>query len=186
MRKNILLWINFLLVLFLLSACDGLKKSFGSSADNKSYAESIIGIHQEEEGNKLILLGVKHNYTLINETEIYELLKNQKLLDLNPENLRFNIFVKEYQSSDISLTIFAHFEVSKLSSEQKTWLDEQGYPIELRANLGTKKTEPKPEPVPTYIIYIERKGQREVKETSSNMIALNPPIDFEVNEYISR
>ena len=185
MKKYILLLIGIITILSLFTACGGLKKSFGSSSYNKSYSETLSALYHIKKSDKVVLLGAKHNYSFTNAVPIIQLLENQTLLALNSENFRLNIEVKEYKSSDITLTIFAHFEVSKLNEKQKSWLKEHKYPIELRA-FGGKKTEPKPKKVPTYIVHIERKGKRETKQTYQKATLLSSPISLEVSEHISR
>ena len=185
MKRYIPLLISTLAILTLLTSCGGLKKSFGSSSYNKSYRETLSALYHVKKSDKVILLGAKHNYSFTHGIPIAQLLKNQRLLALNPKNFRLDIAVKEYQSSEITLTIFAHFEVSKLNKKQKSWLKEHKYPIELRA-FGGKKTEPKPKKVPTYIVHIEHKGKREPKQTYQKATLLSSPISLEVSEHIRR
>ena len=185
MKKYFMLILT--LIIFNTTGCNSLKKSFGSSQDNKSYNEKLTAFHTQSNGNYLTLIGKKNNYSFKNVKTITQLIKNQKLLNLSPSNLTLNIRVKKYKSSIIFLTVSSHFEKSKLNPKQIKWLESNGFSQEHRAVLGGKKSESsRPPLVPMYIFYSKLSGERQKSKSYKQTQALSPVISLEVNEYIVR
>ena len=154
-RYNI--FILTLTIILNFTSCSSAKKTFGSAQDNKSYDEKLTAFHSQSNQNNLTFIGQKHNYTFRNSAKLTQLLKSQKLLNLNPSNMRLNIRVKEYKSSVVALTLFSHFEKSELNQKQIKWLESHEFALEQRANLGGKKSEnSRPPKVPTFVLSLKR------------------------------
>ena len=176
----LLITINFI-------SCSSAKKTFGSAQNNKSYDEKLTTFHSQSTQNNLTFIGEKYNYTFSNAKKLIQLLKSQKLLGLSPSNMRLNIRVKEYKSSVVTLTLFSHFEKSKLNQKQIRWLASQGFSLEQRANFGGKKSETsRPPKVPTFVLHITYQGKRGNHKIYQQAEALIPIISLEVSEHIKR
>jgi len=185
MKKHSILILIF--ILFNFTSCNSLKKSFGSSQDNKSYNETLTAFYPQSSGNRLTLIGKKNNYTFKSAKQVTQLIKNQKLLNLNPSNLTLNIRVKEYKSSTVTLVLSSRFEKSKLNTKQIKWLESNSFSLEQRAVSGGKKSESsRPPLVPVYLLHLNLKGERETSKNYKQAQALSPVISLEVNEYIVR
>ncbi len=169
------------------TSCGDLKKQFGSSQDNKSYQERLTAFSTISKGDKLTFIGERYNYTFSNTKGLSALFKNQKLLKLNPSNMRFSLRIKEYKSSVVTLNLFSHFEKSKLNKKQITWLEAHHYKLEQRSsNNNAKKSEPRPPLVPTYVQLWEIVGKREGAKTEKQAERLTPSISLEVSEHKKR
>jgi hypothetical protein len=177
----------FTLTIFLnFTACSSAKKTFGSSQNNKSYAETLTAFYSQLKKNNLILIGKKHNYVFNNSEKLIQVLKKQKLLQLNPSNMRLNIRVKEYKSSVVTLTFFSHFEKSKLNQKQITWLASHDFSLEQRATYGGKKSETsRPKEVDTFVLFLKLQGERQKRQDYKEKELLTPAISLEVAEHIT-
>jgi len=176
MKRYILL----VIIAFTFTACLG----FGSSKNNKSYNEVLSAFATVDNNTTAILIGKNYHYKFINAKDVSDIFTSQKLLNLSSSNLLMYLSVKEYKSSDITMRLFVHFEESKLSDVQISWFESHNFLLENRARQGGKKTEPKPEVVPTYLKLINIKGKREDKKPLSNTFSLDEVISIEVSEHI--
>ena len=176
---------TLLTFIFMLTSCDGLKKTFGSSSYDKSYDEVLTAYVAKESTHDVQLLGQKYNYNFVNAKDVKDIFDNQIFLNLNVSNLKLKLSIKEYNSSDVTLDIYAHFTVSDLNAEQIQWLEAHHYTLTLRVNVDANKTEPKPESVPTYVIFMAHKGQRVEQYSNSLAKALASIIYLRVSEYIA-
>jgi len=174
-----------LTILLTFTACNSAKKTFGSSQNNKSYNETLTHFYSKAKNN-LVFIGKKYNYTFNNSEKLIQVLKKQKLLQLNPSNMHLDIRVKEYKSSIVTLTFFSHFEKSKLNQKQITWLASHGFSLEQRANYGGKKSETsRPKEVDTFVLSLTLKGERQNHQDYKGKEPLTPAISLEVAEHIT-
>ena len=181
--KNLILSIFILLI---TTNCSGLKKTFGSSSYNKSYQEKIIAFWSKPNESGLILIAEKYNYKFNPSKGLNFLFQNQKVLNLNSFNMKLNIRVKEYKSSAVTLSIFSHFEKSKLNERQIKWLEINHYSLEKRAREGGKKSEPRPAVVEMYLKSWTLYGEREESKIINSSEKLISKISLEVSEHIKR
>ena len=184
--KKYSLFLLIIIIIWNITGCSDAKRTFGSSQYNKSYQEKLTAFYTQSNKKKIILIGKKHNYAFNNAKKLSQLLEQQKLLDLKPSNISLTLRIKEYKSSVVSLTLFSHFEKSKLNAKQIKGLESNGFALEERANLGGKKSEPKPPKVPTYVLLLELQGERQKSKDYKQSEVLSPIISLEVSEHISR
>jgi len=187
MKKYSIFILIMMTVILNFTSCSSAKKTFGSSQNNKSYDEKLTAFHSQSQENSLTFIGEKHNYTFNNAKKITQLLKSQKLLNLNLSNMRLAIRVKEYKSSVITLTLFSHFEKSKLNQEQIKWLKNHNFSLEQRANLGGKKSESsRPLRVATFVLSLKLQEERQKRKSYKQIEPLTPIISLQVSEHIKR
>ena len=186
MKKSIILILALTTISLNFTGCSSAKKTFGSSEYNKSYDEKLTAFHSNLKQTNLTFIGEKYNYVFSNAKTLTQLLKNQKLLALNPSNMSLNIRVKEYKSSIVTLTLFSHFEKSKLNKEQIKWLGNNGFSLEQRASFGGKKSESsRPPKVATFVLSLKLQGERKKRKGYAQAELLSPSISLEIAEHIT-
>lgn len=137
----------------------------------KIYTDTIISFYSSHQKSEIIFIGTKYHYIFNKGTApLQEVLKAKDFLALNKSNLNIRTETEKDNPSVVYTTLEIYFEEQRLTTQQKSWLNNHGF------NRYTNY-------VPMRKKIFQLQGQRYTANSQVNdkAIKLKKPISIHVN-----